>query len=321
VVRNLTIRQDEEWAEQIITYLEANGYPFDRYNVSLNAYLAASFGSITSQTVTANSHSPTDVIAGLASHYSGQSLNRGNVPFHEALGILNASLLGGGGGGGGSGAPDWVPANAKIYIDLVGNRAWTEADGTVAIDTLLGSDANTDNGWAATSYDPSHLTENGYLNGVVALIGGARTMAMDSATIRVALFTPSPQDIFVTTYIAFVSADGNDAVEVDVNAAPPNVHGSSWNGPASTIVDNIVNSGPDVTNVVAFTITGTRLDIAANGSEAVAGSLDSDDRPPGNALVAALIALGDGDYTALQSITIYDALPDTTGLSALSVTA
>src|SRR4051812_42050896 len=46
-----------------------------------------------------------------------------------------------------SGAPDWVPADAVIYIDLVNDRAWTEADGEVAINTLLGADANLVSWW------------------------------------------------------------------------------------------------------------------------------------------------------------------------------
>src|SRR5580765_7464155 len=77
--------------------------------------------------------------------------------------------------GGGGSAPDWVPNNAKIHIDLIApGRAWTEADGEVAIDTLLGSDPNTEAGWYPTEYNPTNLTGDGYGNAAginPALIG------------------------------------------------------------------------------------------------------------------------------------------------------
>jgi hypothetical protein len=61
----------------------------------------------------------------------------------------------------------------------VGNRAWTEADGEVAIDTLLGSDPNTENGWDPSAYDPAQLTADGYLgqplDSPLGFIGEART--------------------------------------------------------------------------------------------------------------------------------------------------
>lgn len=59
--------------------------------------------------------------------------------------------------GEGGGAPEWVPENAKIHIDFMNDRAWTEADGEVAIDTLVGSRAVA----PMDEFDPEDITEDG----------------------------------------------------------------------------------------------------------------------------------------------------------------
>src|SRR6185436_2452345 len=121
--------------------------------------------------------------------------------------------------GGGGGAPDWVPANAVIHIDLVGGspqgRAWNNG-AEVDVDTLLGTDPNTPNGWAQTEYDPADLTANGLVYGTSgedlppALIGAARTLMLDGATIRVEFYQTAQGD---PSPLALLSADGNDAIQ------------------------------------------------------------------------------------------------------------
>jgi hypothetical protein len=225
---------------------------------------------------------------------------------------------------GGSSAPEWVPANAKIYIDLVNDRAWTEADGDVAIDTLLGADANTENGWAVSEYDPSKLTADGYLEGtdglVVGLIGAARSKILDAATLTIQFKeVADPYDGSLS--FAVVSADGNDGLNINADASSKQIDGGSYNGEASATIATSVNSGvAGALNTVAVTVTGTRFEFTINGFDAQALTLEDADRPAGNPLVATLIDLGSSGVNALQSITIYDALPSTTGLSVLSQT-
>jgi hypothetical protein len=94
-------------------------------------------------------------------------------------------------GGGGGTAPDWVPADAKIHIDLVGGtpqgRAWVDGTGEVAVETLLGSDPNTDNAWGTTSYDSANLTADGYVwsasgDGAIAFLGVLRAAVVGGST-------------------------------------------------------------------------------------------------------------------------------------------
>lgn len=223
----------------------------------------------------------------------------------------------------GGGRPAWVPADAIIHIDLVGGspqgRAWTSTDGEVAVDTLLGVDANTTNGWSMTEYDPADLTAHGLVYGTgganipPALIGAARTLVLDAATIRIEFYQAAQGD---PSPLVLLSADGNDAIQVDFIASLSNsLRVTSWGGSLSESITGCFNVGAGVSNAAAITITGSRIDVAANGSAAITATFDSLDRPPGNPLVAVVT---DALVQALVSITLYDALPDTTGLSALS---
>jgi len=222
---------------------------------------------------------------------------------------------------GGGSIPDWVPDNAKIHIDFLGGtpqgRAWSNG-AQAMINTLLGADANTDNGFGPTEYDPTAFATEGYAyqNNPPALIGAARTLVIAGATVRIQVkrqpAAGNPKLRFV-----LVSTNGNDAVQIDaVKTIPYDVHAYSYNGPFDQIIQNIWSDATGAANAVALTVTSSRLDIASNGSTAVAGTLGATDRPVANPLVAVVV---DGDFDqALQSITIYDPLSDTTGLSELS---
>ena len=233
--------------------------------------------------------------------------------------------------GGGGGAPDWVPANAKIHIDFLGGspqgRAWSNG-AVVAIDTLLGSDPNTENAWRPTQYIPENIgtygyqTKDGDPSSAIAFIGVARSMLMTGATIVIKekLNARAGTSYPFTGGINFlvVSADGVSVIEVDAPYPAHSVSGYSWQGSLSVAISNIMNDAANgVMNGFAFTVVPTRLDIAVNGSPARTGVVDETDRPPDNPLVAAL--LNSNVEQAIQSITIHDPLPDTTGLSELSV--
>jgi hypothetical protein len=118
-----------------------------------------------------------------------------------------------------------------------------------------------------------------------------------------------------------MSADGNAAVEIDASETSGNVLISSWAGTLNEQINSVVNSGINSVNVVAVTLIPTRIDVAANGSAAITSPLTTDDFPTSgpSPLVAAVIDASTGAGEAVQTITIYDPLPDTTGLSALSL--
>lgn len=227
----------------------------------------------------------------------------------------------------GNGAPDWVPTDAVIHIDLLGGtpqgRAWSNG-AEVAIDTLLGSDPNTDNAWASTEYNSANINAYGYqpLDGqpkAVAFIGTARTMLLAGATVTVKEKLNAREGAPFTETINFlaVSTDGVDVIEIDAGYPVHGASGYSWEGDLNLVIPNILNDNANgVMNGVAFTFVPTRLDLAVNQSVAQTGIVDETMRPPGNPLVAAL--LNCNHEQAIQSITIYDPLPDTTGLSELS---
>jgi hypothetical protein len=227
------------------------------------------------------------------------------------------------GGEGGGDRPDWVPANAVIHIDLVRafndeDAAWTAADGIVAVDTLLGADANTENAWAESGYDPADLTADGLLPDPVqiqpALIGSARSAVMAGATVRweVSQITGSEASVII------MAADGNDAVQIDIQPNSSLLQASSYGGGLDLSIPSSINAyGEGRVNSVAFTITGSRLDVAANGSDPETAAFDADDRPVGNPFVAIQF---EGADSAHRKITLYDALPSTAGLSELSET-
>jgi hypothetical protein len=230
-------------------------------------------------------------------------------------------------GGGGNGAPDWVPADAKIHIDLVGGepqgRAWVEGVGVVAVDTLLGSDPNTENAWDVTVYNPEQLIVDGYaMSDPVALIGATLAKLLAGATVRVKIKDNDSLQNFDLEMLSGSGVTGVSFVLTNANVGlnPRKARTSSWIGPTALTIANPTNQGVDAVNVVAFTTTSTRSDVAANGSDVASLNLTENDYPASGAdqIICALIdAL---TPAALQSITLYDALPSTAGLSELSET-
>ena len=223
--------------------------------------------------------------------------------------------------------PEWVPENAKIHIDLV--RAFNELDaayvdgvGVVAVDTLLGSDPNTENAVGLSYYDPTLLGPNGLafgdnvLGNFPALVGLARTRMLAGATI-VELMVGSGIGSFA---LGLTAADG-EAIFVNSGGITGYQVGlKSSGGPLDILTTDAVNFLNDNTavNCLAITIVSNRADIACNGVDAVTSAVDSSDRPEAHPFVACPISFGVGN--SLQSITIHDPLPSTTGLSELSET-
>jgi len=226
---------------------------------------------------------------------------------------------------GGGGRPAWVPENAVIHIDLVGGDpqglAWTEAAGEVAVDTLLGADPNTETGWGASDYNPAMLAANGYGDGETAgtnpaFIGELLTRYLSDNTLVVQFYQ---NELASGPVVLLLSADGNDAMEtkIAVEAENSDAKIQSWNGSLNATAAGAANYTPGggAINRIAATIDGIRAEIAANGSAAATGVIEDEDRPAANPFVAAMV---DMSNSSIQSITLYDALPDTTGLSELS---
>lgn len=246
----------------------------------------------------------------------------GTIPYFMAAhhaGAVEEPLEGGGG-------PDWVLDNAKIDIDLVGGspqgRAWTETDGEVAVDTLLGTDANTGNAWDLTEYDPQWLTADGYpyQNDPPAFIGALRDLVLSGCTLRIKLkqVDDSPSSP-VHLFMAF-STDGGSGVQFDGTPGVSNrdVTIESWTGPVDGAV-RAFNRLEGGFNTIAFTFTNSRFEYSANGCDPVICTLTDEDSPAADPFISAM--LDPNSDQAIQRITAYDTLPTSAGLSTLSAQA
>lgn len=227
---------------------------------------------------------------------------------------------------GGGGIPEWVPEGAKIHIDLVRafnnqDAAWTEADGIVAVDTLLGSDPNTEVGWGATAYNPDALAIDGYdmglSGGPFALIGSALSLILAGSTFVLRYGMTNTGTPAGSPFVA-ISADGENAIEID-DAGSLTIEAYSYTGPYDRTSDAVINAGVEgALNALAMTLTASRAEFAVNGSSVYEDTLNPDEfiQTGDSPIVVALVDTRQN--TAVQSLTIYDPLPDTTGLSALS---
>lgn len=223
-------------------------------------------------------------------------------------------------GGGGGGTPAWVPANAVIHIDLVGGtpqgRAYIAGTGEVAVDTLLGADPNTD-GYATTEYNSEWLVEGDGMDQAagVAFIGAALSKLLAGATVRHVSKRNDPSKP-VGVIFWMMSVDNECILEVQIKNVPPTLFVQSFN--TSVTGTGTVNTAGAI-NVVAYTvaIASRRLEAAVNGAAPAILAIPVEDLPVGSPLAASLFDQK-SDHSFVQSITFYDPLPSTAGLSELS---
>lgn len=217
----------------------------------------------------------------------------------------------------GGGEESWWDETALVDIDFVNDRAWTAADGEVAIDTLMGTDAATASGWGdATAYNPSQLGESGYefVDGgrAVAFIDEAKSSILAGATIRVDWLTG---EVTNTEYPMILSdALGSYAVYMYKNNAG-NLSIESWGGVSSDGV--ALGASPER---AAFIFTSTRGEFSLDGSSPATTESFTTDDYPAEGFDCAFIYMTPSETGGpfLQRVTIYAPLPDATGLPALS---
>jgi hypothetical protein len=218
--------------------------------------------------------------------------------------------------------PEWCPSNAIIHIDLVGGdpqgRAWVDGVGEVAVDALLGSDPNTENAWAITEYNSVNLDALGY-NGRAALIGQALTKVLSGSTVVIDFVNDNTEDTSVPAF-GVCSADGVSCITFEIDENAKVLRGAAYTGSffeEQPLTHTVFTS---VTNRMAVTLTPTRGEAAECGSSVLEKVLTSAEFPttgesPMVASFVDAVAIG---AASIARITIYDALPDTSGLSALS---
>lgn len=205
----------------------------------------------------------------------------------------------------------WWDENSLVDIDFVNDRAWTAADGEVAISSLIGNDPVVDNGWGTSGYDPSGLNAEGYSSGdVAAFIGTLRDLLLAGSTAVIQW-----KRIGLGAWSFILMDDSGDAsVGHDIDA---DILGYAWGGGSTYNIDEVVGFTADAANKLAATLTPSRAELAGNGALISAESLTALDWPTSGVdeLICGFISSG---VHRIQSITVYDPLPDTTGLPALS---
>lgn len=224
----------------------------------------------------------------------------------------------------GGGGPEWVPDGAVIHIDLINDRAWTEDDGEVNIDTLLGADENTQNESGESGYDPAGLTANGYSQAeaddgfILAYIGAARTKVLAGSTFVVRWYGQAEggSNVFPVDFCSAPAS--NTGLPVRALTADRSVSCNDYSSQISPSIASIVNLGAASINQIALTVTPTRFEMSVNGSVATDDDLNATSWPPSGADQIVAVIAWSGVDSFLQTIAIYDALPSTAGLSTLS---
>lgn len=170
-------------------------------------------------------------------------------------------------------APEWVPAGYDIWIEprvldgFPNGRAWVAGTGIVAVNTLLGTDPNSENYQGASAYDPANLTADGLAeNGIVALIGEARTRVIAGATTVIKWSVPE------SLYFLIHDAAGGHLVYLEANEATDLLAVM-----AGSTSDEIVDAFDPGVNALAVTATATRLEAAMTGSTPVVLTLTAGD--------------------------------------------
>jgi hypothetical protein len=223
---------------------------------------------------------------------------------------------------GGGGVPEWVPENAKAFINLAAtNRgAWTEDDGEIALATVLGEQANIESGVGAeTSYNSGGLVADGLINnGAVAFLGRIKDYLLEGSTVVVKTKDNGSGSI---TNFGLMSATGNTGT----------FFGSNQGGDGNAKINDYAVydlfapgtpwdfSGEGSENAIAMTLVPTRSDLSVNNSVVVSENVTTASWPTsgGDVFVGAWY----GNFTAdeiLVSVAIYDPLPSTDGLQALA---
>lgn len=223
---------------------------------------------------------------------------------------------------GGGGEPEWVRSGAYIDIDFIGGdpqgRAYLAGTGEVDPVTLLGEDVNAGS-WEPT-YDAESITADGYYsNDSLGFIGALGAKIVAGSTVRIVLKQVVANGD--TPGIIVLSANESAYVEIDISQSSMDVISFSGTGAYSNQIDNVLdfdNPSEGAINILAITLTPTRAEIACNNSAPIADVLTTAEFPTSgeNQIVAAIWS--GNELIAIQRITVYDALPSTAGLQALS---
>lgn len=214
--------------------------------------------------------------------------------------------------------PDWVPANAKIHIDFLGGtpqgRAWSN-EAVVAVDTLLGSDNVNGFTYNAAKIIPGIGYKDEDAAGYPAFTGALFTTVIASSTLVLSAVLQDDEQY----KLELGTSDFNHSIDLQA---------SQTAGSSNVEIDTFANTDVTVSEIDQVSNVSGIVKVAAN-LKAAADTADCAFSMNGRTAISHSQANAWGlpfDYVGfyvlgapvLQAITIYDPLPDTTGLSELS---
>jgi hypothetical protein len=237
---------------------------------------------------------------------------------HAASGTMPAQIASLAGVGtsssAGTAALPWItpalPPDAIINVDFLTNKGFVAGTGEVGIETLIGSDPETEWALGPTEYDPAYVTQYGYepyrKPGEVmpAMIGALKTAALGGKSIVIKFQTPPspPASNWVNVYL--MKSMGFDGPFCEGFPVQSNFGTSKWQ---QQIGDGAWTArAPGNINALGFNVVGPqatgRMDFAAGnfGSGTHAFSAADWSGP----LALAMIIT----YEAITSITVYETL-------------
>lgn len=176
---------------------------------------------------------------------------------------------------------------------------------------LLGEDEDSLAAWDNSEYDPANLGPDGYTGSGVpcAAIGVHKAMLQVGGTVRVQWIVSTATEAYPFTV---TRDDGSYYLNLRADSVSGELQIEGGQSLDVTYEAEVNNSG---LNVIAITTTPTRFEFAVNGLPAHAPDVSAE-LPVGGWLIFLFQAFSAG--SSMQSVTIYDPLPDTTGLSELS---
>ena len=200
---------------------------------------------------------------------------------------------------------DPIAQGATVYVNFLTNKGYVKGTGNVAISTLLGNDPALDAIYRVTGYDPTGITEQGFLfqssasGKVPAFIGALRADVLAGKSV-VVKFQSAPTGTPQGYISQLLPASGSPAVNFDGWGGNVSIGGAV----AYTVLPSTAwrgDTGANVVNAVGYTVLpNNRFDIAANNAESSTTVATASDTPQ------PLVATYFESYEPIASIAVYD---------------
>ena len=210
-----------------------------------------------------------------------------------------------------------VPDGAIAYVNLITKQGYVDGVGAVGVETLIGSDPQTEASLGPSAFFPDAVTEYGYefylqpAGSMLypALIGALRIAAVGGKSF-VIKFQSSPYNLRTEDYVniycfpaAGFSGPWCEGYELPDRDGQANYGTGQWQVPGLNVW-RTRRAGPGIVNALGMTILALdHLDFAANNQVKRTHAINASDTPQPTAVVTIMPYWG-----AIASIAAYDTL-------------